>query len=208
MFIYLKCRQTVNIFPLHISPWFEMGEKGFLSCLQAKRKPPHLFIPSVKFMLRTFRPKRSSHDKIVSFFKALFQKRPTWILTCIEFGLKHFGWAFFNKQEKLANLAFLTLINDVFSVSVCSKANLFFCLFSGALPFVTASVFCFNSYLKWLTIISYSILCIWGLHKALIASGSSPWQRRLCFALPFLMRVVLMILRLMRIGGGNPNAMV
>lgn len=36
---------------------------------------------------------------------------------------------------------------------------------SGALPFVTASVFCFSGFIKWLIIISYSILCLWGLHK-------------------------------------------
>lgn len=77
---------------------------------------------------------------------------------------------------------------------------------SGALPFVTASVFCWSGIIKWLTIISYSCLCLWGLHKAL--SAGSPWQRRLCFALPFLMRVILQVLRMTRFGGGNPNAMI
>lgn len=81
-----------------------------------------------------------------------------------------------------------------------------FSFFSGALPFVTASVFCLGGFLKWLTIISYSILCLWGLQKALTAG--SPWQRRLCFALPFLMRVLLTILRISRFGGGNPTAMI
>lgn len=83
-----------------------------------------------------------------------------------------------------------------------------FSLPPGALPFVTASVFCSSGYLKWLTIVSYCILCLWGLQKALIASGASPWQRRLCFALPFLMRVLLTILRISRFAGGNPKAML
>jgi hypothetical protein len=86
-----------------------------------------------------------------------------------------------------------------------AKISLFFFI-SGALPFVTASVFCLGGFIKWLTIISYCILCLWGLHKAL--SAGSPWQRRLCFALPFLMRVVLTILRITGSGGGNPTAMI
>lgn len=79
-------------------------------------------------------------------------------------------------------------------------------LLTGAIPFVTASVFCLGGFLKWLTIISYIILCILCLQKAMTAG--SPWQRRLCFALPFLMRVLLTILRISRFGGGNPTAMV
>jgi hypothetical protein len=75
----------------------------------------------------------------------------------------------------------------------------------GALPFVSASVFCMNGFTKWLTIGSYCLFCMWGLQKALTAG--SPWQRRLCFALPFLMRVVLTILRLSKVAGGNPGAM-
>lgn len=84
--------------------------------------------------------------------------------------------------------------------------NCFSIYFAGALPFVTASVFCLGGFLKWLTIISYIILCLLCLQKALTAG--SPWQRRLCFALPFLMRVLLTILRISRFGGGNPKAMV
>lgn len=79
-------------------------------------------------------------------------------------------------------------------------------LLAGAIPFVTASVFCLGGFLKWLTIISYIILCILCLQKAMTAG--SPWQRRLCFALPFLMRVLLTILRISRFGGGNPTAMI
>lgn len=102
----------------------------------------------------------------------------------------------------------LNLISEIALLSLFSKHffRFFLCFFSGALPFVTASVFCLGGFLKWLTIISYCILCLWGLQKALTAG--SPWQRRLCFALPFLMRVLLTILRISRFGGGNPTAMI
>ncbi|XP_052868470.1 progestin and adipoQ receptor family member 4 [Anopheles cruzii] len=75
----------------------------------------------------------------------------------------------------------------------------------GALPMVTATVYCLNTPLKWLLIISYSLLCIWGLFKAMTAS--SPWQRRLCFLLPFSMRIVLTLLRISNLGGGNPTSL-
>ncbi|XP_062539697.1 progestin and adipoQ receptor family member 4 [Armigeres subalbatus] len=75
----------------------------------------------------------------------------------------------------------------------------------GALPMVTATVFCLSWPLKWLLIISYSLLCIWGLFKAMTAS--SPWQRRLCFGLPFMMRIMLTLLRISKLGGGNPSSL-
>uniref|UniRef100_A0A182PW43 Progestin and adipoQ receptor family member 4 n=1 Tax=Anopheles epiroticus TaxID=199890 RepID=A0A182PW43_9DIPT len=75
----------------------------------------------------------------------------------------------------------------------------------GALPMVTATVYCLNFPLKWLLIISYSLLCIWGLFKAMTAS--SPWQRRLCFLLPFSMRIMLTLLRISKLGGGNPTSL-
>uniref|UniRef100_A0A1Q3G1G8 Putative progestin and adipoq receptor family member 4 n=2 Tax=Culex tarsalis TaxID=7177 RepID=A0A1Q3G1G8_CULTA len=75
----------------------------------------------------------------------------------------------------------------------------------GALPMVTATVFCLGWPIKWFIIISYSLLCIWGLFKAMTAS--SPWQRRLCFVLPFMMRIVLTMLRIWKIGGGNPASL-
>uniref|UniRef100_A0A182TWI7 Uncharacterized protein n=1 Tax=Anopheles melas TaxID=34690 RepID=A0A182TWI7_9DIPT len=70
---------------------------------------------------------------------------------------------------------------------------------------VTATVYCLNFPLKWLLIISYSLLCIWGLFKAMTAS--SPWQRRLCFLLPFSMRIMLTLLRISKLGGGNPTSL-
>lgn len=95
--------------------------------------------------------------------------------------------------------SFMSFHGNVFSFSI-------FIFMTGALPFVTASLFCFSGFIKWLTIISYCILCLFGLHKALCAG--SPWQRRLCFALPFLVRVMLQLLRISGFGGGNPNAML
>ncbi|XP_063705571.1 progestin and adipoQ receptor family member 4 [Culicoides brevitarsis] len=74
----------------------------------------------------------------------------------------------------------------------------------GALPMVTATVFCLNGLLKWFIITAYCLLCVWGLYKALTAG--SPWQRRLCFALPFTMRIFLALLRVTRLGGGSPTS--
>ncbi|XP_065365673.1 uncharacterized protein LOC135958706 [Calliphora vicina] len=75
----------------------------------------------------------------------------------------------------------------------------------GALPLVTATTFCFTNKWKWLIIMSYCVLSLWGLYKALTAS--SPWQRRLCFALPFTMRSILTFFRTMGLVGGNRVAL-
>ncbi|XP_034484723.1 progestin and adipoQ receptor family member 4 [Drosophila innubila] len=75
----------------------------------------------------------------------------------------------------------------------------------GALPLVTATTLCFNPFIKWLIIFSYCLLSLWGLYKALTAS--SPWQRRLCFALPFTMRSVLTFLRIRGMVGGSHMAL-
>ncbi|XP_032596689.2 progestin and adipoQ receptor family member 4 isoform X2 [Drosophila grimshawi] len=75
----------------------------------------------------------------------------------------------------------------------------------GALPLVTATTLCFPPILKWFIIISYCLLSLWGLYKALTAS--SPWQRRLCFALPFAMRSVLTFLRIRGMVGGSHMAL-
>ncbi|KAK9505260.1 hypothetical protein O3M35_009351 [Rhynocoris fuscipes] len=73
----------------------------------------------------------------------------------------------------------------------------------GALPMVCASVYCLPRVLQWLIISCYCIFAIVGLFKAM--SASSPWNRRLCFALPFLMRNLLCVLRLTKYGGGDPS---
>ena len=38
---------------------------------------------------------------------------------------------------------------------------------SGALPMVTATVYCLSGPLKWLIILFYCVLCLWGLHKVI-----------------------------------------
>lgn len=36
----------------------------------------------------------------------------------------------------------------------------------------------------------------------------SPWERRLCFLLPFSMRMVLCAVRFSNLGGGDPNSFI
>ncbi|CAG9769340.1 unnamed protein product [Ceutorhynchus assimilis] len=74
----------------------------------------------------------------------------------------------------------------------------------GALPLVFASTKCLPLVLSWSIITFYCLLSIWGLYKAMIAW--SPWDRRLCYLLPFLTRICLWCLRLTSIGGGDPAA--
>ncbi|XP_046397852.1 progestin and adipoQ receptor family member 4 [Ischnura elegans] len=76
----------------------------------------------------------------------------------------------------------------------------------GAMPMVSASVYCLSWGWRSTLLSAYSILSLWGLYKALTAW--SPWERRLCFALPFCMRAFLCCLRSSGLGGGDPSAMV
>ncbi|XP_022906420.1 progestin and adipoQ receptor family member 4 isoform X2 [Onthophagus taurus] len=74
----------------------------------------------------------------------------------------------------------------------------------GALPMVTATTYCLPIIVRWFGIFSYSVLSLWGLYKAMTAW--SPWERRLCFLLPFTMRMVLCFARYTNLGGGDPAA--
>lgn len=38
--------------------------------------------------------------------------------------------------------------------------------------------------------------------------AKSPWERRLCFSPPFMMRMLVVVLRSFGIGGGNPEAFI
>ncbi|XP_065341052.1 progestin and adipoQ receptor family member 4 [Cloeon dipterum] len=76
----------------------------------------------------------------------------------------------------------------------------------GAMPMVIATVHCMPLLLKYPLFAFYVVLSIWGLYKALTAW--SPWERRLCFALPFLMRVFFCGLRSLGLAGGNPDALL
>ncbi|KAL5285134.1 PAQR4 family protein [Megaselia abdita] len=75
----------------------------------------------------------------------------------------------------------------------------------GALPMVTATTHCFSYKLKWCIIISYCLVALWGLYKALTAT--SPWQRRLCFAFPFTMRSILTFLRTIELVPGTTSSL-
>lgn len=70
---------------------------------------------------------------------------------------------------------------------------------------MAASVHCLPDNQWYCCIFIYCFLSIWGLLKAMHAR--SPWERRLCFAPPFLMRMFIMTLRCFGIGGGSPKAL-
>ncbi|XP_035440584.1 progestin and adipoQ receptor family member 4 [Spodoptera frugiperda] len=76
----------------------------------------------------------------------------------------------------------------------------------GAIPMVTATVYCAPAPLRYLALAVYSLGSLIGLYKAMRAW--SPWERRLCFAAPFCMRVLLAGARAARLGGGDPHAIL
>ncbi|XP_063986931.1 progestin and adipoQ receptor family member 4 [Diachasmimorpha longicaudata] len=75
----------------------------------------------------------------------------------------------------------------------------------GAMPFISASIHCLPGPLWHACMALYIFLSLWGLAKAMRAT--SPWERRLCFSPPFMMRMIFLTLRCFRIGGGNPDAL-
>ncbi|XP_034250894.1 progestin and adipoQ receptor family member 4 [Thrips palmi] len=86
---------------------------------------------------------------------------------------------------------------DMFGIWICQSF--------GALPMVTATVYCLPWNVRWLIIGSYCLLSLCGLYKAMTAW--SPWDRRLSFALPWLSRLFLCVLRAF-LGGGSPHNML
>ncbi|XP_015588418.1 progestin and adipoQ receptor family member 4 [Cephus cinctus] len=74
----------------------------------------------------------------------------------------------------------------------------------GAMPMIAAFVHCLPDALWFGCLLSYCFLSFWGLYKAMRAR--SPWERRLCFSPPFTMRLLVLTLRCLDIGGGSPNA--
>ncbi|KAG6441756.1 hypothetical protein O3G_MSEX001953 [Manduca sexta] len=76
----------------------------------------------------------------------------------------------------------------------------------GAIPMVTATVYCAPTPLRYAALTVYSLGCLLGLYKAMRAW--SPWERRLCFAAPFCMRLLLAGARAARLGGGDPHAIL
>ncbi|XP_033322430.2 progestin and adipoQ receptor family member 4 [Megalopta genalis] len=83
--------------------------------------------------------------------------------------------------------------------------GIWLCQSFGAMPMMAATVHCLPDSYWYCCIFIYCFLCMWGLLMAMHAL--SPWERRLCFAPPFLMRMLLMVLRCFGIGGGNPDAL-
>ncbi|XP_001608278.2 progestin and adipoQ receptor family member 4 [Nasonia vitripennis] len=82
--------------------------------------------------------------------------------------------------------------------------GIWICQSIGAMPLIAASVHCLPSILWHLCIVTYCFLSVWGLFKAMHAK--SPWERRLCFSPPFMMRMLVLVLRSFGVGGGNPDA--
>ncbi|XP_017796319.1 PREDICTED: progestin and adipoQ receptor family member 4 isoform X1 [Habropoda laboriosa] len=84
--------------------------------------------------------------------------------------------------------------------------GIWLCQSFGAIPMMAATVHCLPDGCWYCCIFIYCFLCIWGLLQAMHAR--SPWERRLCFAPPFLMRMMVMTLRCFGIGGGSPDALL
>ncbi|CAK1543905.1 unnamed protein product [Leptosia nina] len=76
----------------------------------------------------------------------------------------------------------------------------------GAIPMVTATVYCAPTPLRYSALVVYCLGSLLGLYKAMRAW--SPWERRLCFAAPFCMRLLLAGARAARFGGGDPHAIL
>lgn len=103
---------------------------------------------------------------------------------------------------------------------------------SGAIPMMAAAVHCLADNIWYCCISIYCTLSFWGLLKVMhccprgsypfrfsrrflnrlcdpqAMTADSPWERRLCFAPPFLMRMLVMTLRCFGIGGGSPEALI
>ncbi|XP_011146651.1 progestin and adipoQ receptor family member 4 [Harpegnathos saltator] len=84
--------------------------------------------------------------------------------------------------------------------------GIWLCQSFGAIPMIAAAVHCLADNVWYCCIFIYCSLSMWGLLKAMTAR--SPWERRLCFAPPFLMRMIVMTLRCFGIGGGSPEALI
>ncbi|GBP14938.1 hypothetical protein EVAR_6591_1 [Eumeta japonica] len=71
---------------------------------------------------------------------------------------------------------------------------------------VTATVYCAPAPLRAAVLGVYCLGSLIGLYKAMRAW--SPWERRLCFAAPFCMRLMLAGTRAALLGGGDPHAIL
>ncbi|XP_006625123.1 progestin and adipoQ receptor family member 4 isoform X1 [Apis dorsata] len=84
--------------------------------------------------------------------------------------------------------------------------GIWLCQSFGAIPMIAATIHCLCDIYWYSCMFIYCFLSIWGLFKAM--NAQSPWERRLCFAPLFLMRMLVLILRCFNIGGGSPDALL
>ncbi|XP_003401444.1 progestin and adipoQ receptor family member 4 isoform X1 [Bombus affinis] len=84
--------------------------------------------------------------------------------------------------------------------------GIWLCQSFGAIPMMAATIHCLPDIYWYFCMFIYCFFCIWGLLKAM--NARSPWDRRLCFAPLFLMRMLMMTLRYLGIGGGSPDALL
>lgn len=66
------------------------------------------------------------------------------------------------------------LINGQTPDATITSSTLSLSFLSGALPLVTATTLCFPPVLKWLIIVSYCLLSLWGLYKVSLSRGKYP----------------------------------
>lgn len=92
---------------------------------------------------------------------------------------------------------FKTPFSILTSTTVLTVLSFFFSLpVPGALPMVTATVYCLGWPLKWFIIISYSLLCIWGLYKVSVKHLSEVHHSNLIlFSYPLLFFFFLLLVR-------------
>ncbi|XP_076758963.1 progestin and adipoQ receptor family member 4 [Xylocopa sonorina] len=84
--------------------------------------------------------------------------------------------------------------------------GIWLCQSFGAIPMIAASVHCLPDTYWYCCMFTYCFISIWGLLNAM--NARSPWERRLCFAPAFLMRMLMITLRCFGIVGGSPDALL
>lgn len=79
----------------------------------------------------------------------------------------------------------------------------------GALTCVITATYCFPSNTGTMIVVVYCLTSLWGLYKAQMAGGSgSVWDRRLCFVIPVLIRLILAVMRSLNKASGHPDAII
>jgi len=77
----------------------------------------------------------------------------------------------------------------------------------GALTGVIAATYCLPAYLSVLVVFIYALTCVLGLYRAVCAGCSgTPWDRRICFFFPVLIRVGIVFMRTFGYASGHPDS--